>query len=575
MVFLTLFSSIVLALLCSSTYSTQYLKQVDTQTSAMFTSASSIMQEKINNLYRQVSFIASQSVIKDIYIDEYENETKSSFTQNYNSLNLVFTNFLKNTTWAENIALISPKGNIYTIYQNGFNYQIEQFSSELSQTSISWLPARDNIFYLGSDPVVPVCFPLQVRSNVSFCSGQSADLIIVVYLNSKAITNMLNQFNTIANSTLYLLNYQNEPLISECGFSFSSVQKEMSQSVTNFSFDVKTKNQKYRVSVQPLREKQLQFLHVLSYQTVNETIFDIYKTSLCAGLLISFVSVLFSFKISSTITIPIKRLLNQITEIQNRNYNISPVTKYHDEIHLMDTALCNLAHIVSQQIDEIHERETMHNQLQLQAVTDQINPHFLYNTLDFIYWEVLNEHSKNAAEMISSLGKFLRLTLNHGHEMLELQGVMQHTKEYINIINMRFDYHINFIYTISPEMENFLLPKSIFQPLAENSILHGFQAKNGVLNVVNPCVTISCFQENDAAVICVADNGAGFDPDQMNHLIYSSDNDTNHTGFKNVVKRLAFVFKDSLSISVSSIPYYQNEIRFEIKIPNSDRTILQ
>lgn len=293
---------------------------------------------------------------------------------------------------------------------------------------------------------------------------------------------------------------------------------------------------------------------------------SIYVTAAVAAAVTLLIAGFLSLKLASTITVPIRNLLGQVARIRTGDYAIQNVTKYDDEIHQMDTALCNMAHMISNQIETIQKTEELRRQTQLEAITDQMNPHFLYNTLDCIYWEVLNGHSKNAADMISSLAQFLRLTLNHGHEMMELPGVLQHTGEYIKIINMRFRSHVRFVYTIDPELETFMLPKSILQPLAENSILHGFGGEQGDPTVADPCITIACQQDGGRALIIVRDNGVGFDAAEVEKLLAAP---SNHVGLSNVVQRLRFVFEDRFTVKVSSIPYYQNEIRFEIQLPET------
>lgn len=570
MIFLVLSSSVLLAWSCSHAYSTQYIRQVDTQVSAMFDTASLTLRDNIYHLYRSVSAVASNPAIRTIYCRNRTGKKDAAFLEDLRALDTLFTTFLQNTSWAENIALLCPGGQVYSTYQNGWNYTADQFSEELEQTSITWLRPRESVFLISSSETIPICFPLRMVSSASFCVNQSPDMTLAVYLNLNTMRSVLEQFNTVADSDIYLADPLGRPItLEEDAPLFPSLTEEafrtrIVQCGVYSCFNTRIDGADYRVSACPVDGSSLYLVHVFPYRAVHRAVADIYATAAVAAGLTMLAAVFLSLQLASTITVPIRSLLGQVGRIRAGDYDIRMVTRYDDELRQMDIALCDMAHMISNQIDAIQKTEELRRKIQLEAITDQMNPHFLYNTLDCIYWEVLNGHSKNAADMISSLAQFLRLTLNHGHEMMELPGVLQHTGEYVNIINLRFRSRVRFVYTIAPELETFLLPKSILQPLAENSILHGFGGEQGDPTVADPRISVICRQEGDRVLLLVRDNGMGFDPAAVERLLTLP---SDHVGLYNVVQRLRFVFGDRFTVTASSIPYYQNEIRFEIRPP--------
>ncbi len=232
----------------------------------------------------------------------------------------------------------------------------------------------------------------------------------------------------------------------------------------------------------------------------------------------------------------------------------------------MDLALCDMSSKISDQIQAIRNTEELRRKAELAAMNEQINQHFLYNTLDCIYWEILNGHEKNAADMVESLGQFLRLSLNHGQELLDLQHTIYHTQQYINIMNFRLGARVKFTYTVAPQLQALMVPKSILQPLAENSILHGFESSNGEIEVDNPTIDITGRVEGETAIIIVADNGCGFDVDIMQKSLKEP---SKHVGLYNICQRLKYSFGENVTIRFSSIPYYRNEV--VIKFPITDQ----
>jgi len=191
-----------------------------------------------------------------------------------------------------------------------------------------------------------------------------------------------------------------------------------------------------------------------------------------AGLI---VSVVFSALLSKFITSPLERLMESIRQIKENQYDEPYETKYEDEIGQLNAAVNSMHSTIQSQISQIKEDEHEKYQLEIQLLAEQINPHLLYNTLEGINLEVLNNHTLVASSMINNLGTFMRIGLNYGDELIMVRNEIAHVEAYINIMNHRTNKSISFQSYVEEELNEYRILKLILQPLVENSIKHGFR----------------------------------------------------------------------------------------------------
>lgn len=190
-------------------------------------------------------------------------------------------------------------------------------------------------------------------------------------------------------------------------------------------------------------------------------------------------------------------------------------------------------HQVMQLIDQQYRNELELKNLQLRALQAQINPHFLYNTLDVIKWMIASGDSKESIRMINSLSRYFRFSLKKGRDIVCVREEVELTKAYIEIMEKRFEGFFQVNYRIEKECEECLLPKQTLQPIVENALIHGVldTKRKGCI------ISIYAFLEETDLLIEVSDNGAGMDEETLGRLL----SDTIHSGgygLKNVKARL-------------------------------------
>nr|WP_144922088.1 sensor histidine kinase [Paenibacillus bovis] len=187
---------------------------------------------------------------------------------------------------------------------------------------------------------------------------------------------------------------------------------------------------------------------------------------------------------------------------------------------------------------QLKERESS-----LRALQAQINPHFLYNTLDTINWMAIKLNAKQISRMIILLSNYFRMSLNSGRDIITIREEVELTKSYINIQNIRFENSFKVTYQIDDAVKNIEVPKLIMQPIIENSILHGIQGKKEKKGNIN--ITVKLI--NNMLVIKIMDDGIGMNQEVLNKLGKS-----NGYGLKNIKERLKLFAGSDSKLEIDS-----------------------
>jgi len=271
-----------------------------------------------------------------------------------------------------------------------------------------------------------------------------------------------------------------------------------------------------------------------------------------AALILSLMTITNSY-ISSRITVPIRNLERSVNEIERGNLNTVVDAQGSYEIrHLSQSVQSMARQIQVLMADVVSEHEKKRRQ-EFDTLQSQINPHFLYNTLDIIVWMIENEKPDQAVKVVTALARFFRISLSRGRSIITVRDELEHVRNYLMIQNMRFKNR--FTYTIEAEEEILDLTslKLMLQPLVENAIYHGMEFMDGDGEII-----VRAWREDKELYFQVEDNGLGMTQEQIKRLF----SDQPHTGssrgsgigVKNVNERIRLYFGGEYGLSIESEP---------------------
>lgn len=324
-----------------------------------------------------------------------------------------------------------------------------------------------------------------------------------------------------------------------------------SRSVRLDNMQINGKN--YYISVSSIHNTDLSLIYIFDY---NRIILDTLVTSIrqylpVLVLIISLVLV-FSIWIVNSLTRNISILNEHMLQAGEGNFNVSilPGNK-HDEISSLNRHFNYMLTKLSLLMDSQAAAERQIRKLELTALQAQINPHFLYNTLELVKWKSIANKDYELGDIVDAMTSYYKIALSHGQELIPLKTELAHIEAYVYIQNKRFEDGIELNIHISDCFLNYQVPKLILQPIVENAIIHGIRETDSETGIIS----ITMEESSSDYQLIITDTGVGIPPDQLAHLLDTfSTNQVMQSGYgiRNVHQRIQLTFGMQYGLTIKS-----------------------
>lgn len=285
-------------------------------------------------------------------------------------------------------------------------------------------------------------------------------------------------------------------------------------------------------------------------ELIGEKIQEIQGMISRVTLVFIILAVTLSILLSNVITKPMKKLVHAMQEFENNAEicNYQSVTGVQEVQDLSDS-FTHMAKMIRELMNRVKMEEISLRKTELKALQAQINPHFLYNTLDSIQWMCEQEKNGDAVKMVSALAKLFRISISRGRELIPIADEINHAKSYLLIQSYRYKNQFTYEFDIEEAVISYYCNKITLQPLIENAIYHGINRM-----VDEGLIRITARAEGDDIVFEVADNGAGMTAEQCKGILKKERSDSSGIGIKNVNDRIKIFFGESYGIQIDSEP---------------------
>ena len=270
---------------------------------------------------------------------------------------------------------------------------------------------------------------------------------------------------------------------------------------------------------------------------------------LAAAILILAVFAISSI-LSREITKPLRRLSESMSRVEKGEFDRANVdVTMENEIGSLGKSYNLMTERIHTLMEENVYEQKQKRKSELKALQAQINPHFLYNTLDSIIWMSEAGQSDEVVEMTSALAKLLRQSISNDHEQVELGQEMEYVKNYLTIQKMRYQDKLEYTVEVDPKVRHVMIVKLVLQPIVENAIYHGIKYKGS-----KGTLRIRAFAESEDVCIVIEDNGIGMDDTALNIIFDETQkiHKQNGVGVPNVQKRLKLYYGDKYGITYES-----------------------
>lgn len=306
--------------------------------------------------------------------------------------------------------------------------------------------------------------------------------------------------------------------------------------------------------------------HFILASRLEVRILDGLPAKLLAALIIgAFILLAFMWLINTYIAknviYPIQRLVDSMAEVQNGWLHRVSMNVSDDEIGLLKNSYNAMLIEINQLIDELLQKEKTLRMAELDALQEQMKPHFLYNTLDMIRYMALENRTDEVYNMLETLGNFYRRFLSKGSTDLSLGEEIEIVKSYLTLQRTRFEDIFTDEYEIEEGLSSIRVPRLILQPLVENSIYHGIRPKgeHGVIRV-----TVK--RQEDFLFLSIYDNGIGMSAHQR-ELLFSG-KDSRSFGFQGTIERIRYYYKTEDVFEIHSVEGEYCEIILKLPLSN-------
>ena len=265
--------------------------------------------------------------------------------------------------------------------------------------------------------------------------------------------------------------------------------------------------------------------------------------------------------IAKNVIYPIQRLVDSMAEVQNGWLHRVSMNVNDDEIGLLKNSYNAMLIEINQLIEELLQKEKTLRMAELDALQEQMKPHFLYNTLDMIRYMALENRTDEVYNMLETLGNFYRRFLSKGSTDLSLGEEIEIVKSYLTLQRTRFEDIFTDEYEIEEGLSSIRVPRLILQPLVENSIYHGIRPKgeHGVIRV-----TVK--RQEDFLFLSIYDNGIGMSAHQR-ELLFSG-KDSRSFGFQGTIERIRYYYKTEDVFEIHSVEGEYCEIILKLPLSN-------
>ena len=285
-------------------------------------------------------------------------------------------------------------------------------------------------------------------------------------------------------------------------------------------------------------------------ETVNESVWQMARITLGTAALILAAALLTGWVISHMLSHPLQRLETAMEQFEQDadGFTFQPVAGTREVQELSDS-FGHMVGRIQQLMTTVREEEIDLRKTELKALQAQINPHFLYNTLDSIAWMCEQGQNADAVRMVHALARLFRISISKGHELIPIAKEIEHAESYLQIQKYRYKNRFTYTFSVDPACLDCLCNKITLQPILENAINHGLD-----LMVDEGKIEVQVCPDGGDILFRVRDNGVGMTAEQVQAILHRQPGDRTGIGIKNVDDRLKIYFGKQYGLRIDSVP---------------------
>uniref|UniRef100_A0A0M0KN22 HAMP domain-containing protein n=2 Tax=Halalkalibacterium halodurans TaxID=86665 RepID=A0A0M0KN22_ALKHA len=479
-----------------------------------------------------------------------------------------YLEYRKVTKTIENMTLLGEKSYVTILLKNGMhytNYPLADYNPEMLFQE-PWFKQLEEVYgyetiWIGSQPTVFASEREENPYQISVARTlRDANLRIYGYVIVTIMESEIKQaFAGIQDSGDMLLVDSANRILShsdneQIGTTFPYAEQVAQAKASNM---IEVEKETYVYADHPLSYTGWKLVSMNPYKQAISKMNHLFDNVFFAQFISFVLFFLLLTSVLQTVTKPLVHLGQVATTVQGGNLKVRSNIRSQDEIGKLSHSFNQMLDRINEMIKEITETQVRKRKAEFAMLQAQINPHFLFNVLNSIRMKVMRKGDYESAEMISSLSKLLRMTIEKEKGMIPFQEEVDIVEDFVKLMNMRQKEKVELKINVSPEVYSEEIPRFILQPIIENSMIHGLNQSAGVISVE------AYIHQNDFVVV-IEDNGQGMSEEALHKLRHSLSIQADlvdgkhkkgfsNLGISNVYERMRMTFGEAFAMEVHSL----------------------
>ncbi|MFD0681314.1 MULTISPECIES: sensor histidine kinase [unclassified Paenibacillus] len=453
----------------------------------------------------------------------------------------------------DSVLITTPIGDFYptTEYRQRGNLfeQSDMYRAIKEKNHNVWIPEHTDVFFSGKRSVISLIMEPLIDDHTRM---EGVYIIVNVNVNT-LIEALANEWGEPA-SNLNLLTvsgtnvFTSLPLVKPFLSKPEFINRLVSEAEPHFTYN--DNQDDYLVDVQRIQlTDEWMLVGVRATRDLYGQVAAIKWTTMAVIGGCALLALLFSGMLTSYLLRPLSQLVQLMKKVESNDLAVRFTSVRQDELAFVGNRFNRMLEQIGQLIYDMKEADRSKRLAELKALQAQIDPHFLYNTLYTIYWKAELAQYEDVKEMTYSLSQLFQLGLNSGQDMTTVEKEMTHVTEYLKILKRCYDDWFEYEIHVEDGLGAIRIPKLLLQPLAENTILHGFQARKGGGRIV-----ISVYSFSKEIHFTVEDNGSGMDALQVEKKVKIPAENASSYALRNIYGRLKLYYGETADFRIASDP---------------------
>ncbi|WP_026570619.1 sensor histidine kinase [Sediminibacillus terrae] len=530
-----------------------YEERIYQESADMLQLSSTVIDEELKKIENLTFQVSTDSLVQEYM--ETINERKLGFEDYKTKANLLerLLIFASSERYISSIQVIDRFGEKYT---TGYDTKIENDAEKIrklvyaSQGSNTWSKIE-------GENGISAARLIRRKENVSLANMG----ILIVSIDMNKFVDQTLDFSK--NKNFFVTNgediyYQNK----ENGLDVQNLPDHINDNgyrVMDFS------GEDFLLTYKHSRFSKLTYFHLLPFNDITKQSQTIKRIMIICFLFMLTLTILLSRKAAENISKPLEELSARMKQVQEGDFEEKatvPEKYYNDEVGQLHVNFRSMLDKINQLIKENYTKQLIIKETEYKALQAQINPHFLYNTLDSINWLAKINQQEKISVMAEALGNMMRNIISKKAPMITIKEELEIVDNYITIQKYRYENRLEFTLSAWEEYEDCQIPKLTIQPIVENAIQHGLE------EMIQPCRVIIRFKQVDNNLqIMIEDNGPGIEESKLDG-IYKGEirSKSSGIGLKNINERIKLMFGEDYGIAIES--QMNQGTKVKILIPN-------